>query len=179
MRLFLAIELEEAPRHALMDAIHALKTQCRGRWTRRENLHLTLEFLGELPDARDVVQTMDAISAPPFELTLTGLGRFRQKGGDLIWYGVTFSPALMDLQHKLHAELKERGFRLEHRPYKPHLTLGRQVAGAGELSGYPAPRITQRVTAYSLMESRRVDGRLTYTVLYRRRLEGQERRESI
>lgn len=179
MRLFLAIELEEAPRHALMDAIHALKTHGRGRWTRRENLHLTLEFLGELPDARDVVRAMDAVSAPPFDLSLNGLGRFRQEGGDLIWYGVDPCPALLDLQKRLHAELKERGFRLERRPYRPHLTLGRQVTGAGELSGYPAPRVTQRVKAFSLMESRRVDGKLTYTALYRRQLEPQKRRESI
>ncbi len=171
MRLFLAIELEEPVRDRLLDTVTALKRQCRGRWSRRENLHLTLEFLGELPDAREVIEAMDAVSVPPFDLTLNGLGRFRQEGGDLIWYGVTSSPALLDLQQKLHAELKERGFRLEHRPYKPHLTLGRQVAGAGELSGYPAPRIAQRVREFSLMESRRVDGKLTYTALYRRRLE--------
>lgn len=167
MRLFIAVTFDEELLYRLERLIGQCKALGRGRWTRRDNLHLTLEFLGELTDIAAAQAAMDAVTAPAFPLILSGLGFFRRKDGDLLWVGVEHTPGLMEVQRQLHHELKHRGFRLENRPYRPHLTLGRQVS-MDRLP--PCPTLSAQVPGISLMESRRENGALTYDELYWRRL---------
>lgn len=167
MRLFIAIRFDDG----VLDELEGFIAQCRrlgrGRWTRRDNLHLTLAFLGEQRDTAAAEAAMDGLSAPAFDLTLAGLGRFRREGGDLLWLGAEPSAPLLTAERQLRQGLKRQGFSPEERPFRPHLTLGRQVSLPAPP---PAPTLTQRVEGVSLMESRREAGVLTYTELYWRRL---------
>ena len=167
MRLFLAIRLAPPVKEALGTTLDTLKREGKGRWTRPELLHLTVEFLGEQPSEEGALAALGSVSAPPFSLTFSGLGRFRGRGGDILWYGVEASPQLLELHRQLRRALKEQGIQTEDRPYRPHLTLGRQVTCAPAL---PAPSLCQRVEEVALMESVVEGGRRQYRCLAVRRL---------
>ena len=128
MRLFIAVLLNEEAKDYLFSAAESLRLQSvSGSFTRRENFHLTLAFLGETERAGDVKQAMNRVKEAPFSITLEGFGHFARRGGDIYWAGIRESGELIHLQEQLSRRLKEAGFSLEDRPFRPHLTLGRQV----------------------------------------------------
>ena len=99
------------------------------RWARLENLHVTVEFFGEVGEERmgGLAQALGraAAGAQGFPLRLAGVGTF---GGALhprvLWLGVE-SAGLRDLHGRVAAALREAGWEPEAREYRPHLTLGR------------------------------------------------------
>lgn len=175
MRLFTAVLFQAQ----LLDRIYGARQNLqdyalRGNFTNKENLHLTLVFLGEVGKTGLVIDAMDQVQAPPFSLQIGGLGRFRRQGGDIYWLGVRQTPGLLAAQSQLAQALRQRGFPVESRPYTPHLTLGREVEmkpefdpKAFEKSLLPMEMQAEKI---SLMKSERVGGRLTYTELYARPL---------
>lgn len=176
MRLFLAIQLEEEIKRPLSYAVDVLRTFARkGSFTRKENLHLTLVFLGETWQVEQAKQAMDQVAAQPFVLYFGGVGTFRRDGGDIYWVGVDKNPLLTDLYQQLVLALTKQGFSLENREYRPHLTLGRQIRMEPEFDqekfARSIPRMSCTVSSISLMNSERVNGKLTYTEIYRRVLE--------
>ena len=175
MRLFVAVELPEDWKTALDRAVRDLRAGCTGITpTRRENFHLTLAFLGEVEGPGRAAAALDRVRAPCFDLRTAGPGRFRGRGGDLWWLGVEPDPGLMEVQRALAEALAEEGFRLEDRPFRPHLTLGRRVVTGKrfreEAWRAALPRLECRVEELTLMRSHRVEGVLTYTPLCRRAL---------
>lgn len=93
MRLFIAINFEEEVKNQLCEAIEQLReSSLQGNFTGRENLHLTLVFIGETQRADDIKHAMDAVRAEPFVLKIGGLGLFKRQGGDLYWMGVEQNP---------------------------------------------------------------------------------------
>lgn len=166
MRLFIAIQFSEEVRHTLLSQIDALKAQATaGNFTRPENLHLTLAFIGESDRAGELRQIIDRCACPPFELAISGGGRF----GSLYWVGVEKNPALRALGENLQAALRAEGFAIEERAFKPHITIARQLETNKPVS-IDAPRTAMAVSRVSLMKSERVGGRLVYTEVYGRRL---------
>ena len=90
MRLFIAINFGENELDAFEAARDRLRERAgRANYSRRENLHLTLAFLGEQPQARlpDARAAMLAAAAgsQPFTLRFERSGRFRREGGDIWW----------------------------------------------------------------------------------------------
>lgn len=175
MRLFLGVLLEEKVKDNLQAAILLIENSTReSRPTFRENLHLTLVFLGETGRVAEIRQAMDQVWEPPFSIEIAGIGRFRREGGDLYWTGVKRSKPLERLYRRLKEELVCRGFAIEDRPYRPHLTLARQVREDPQtpfagLQNALEP-VESRAAAVSLMESVRVQGKLVYREIYRREL---------
>ncbi len=172
MRLFVALQLSEEMKDALCAAQDALYDCSRGgNFSRRENLHMTLAFLGECPPSsvsrirRAMEQTGQ--SAQPFSLTLGRMGRFRRGGSDLWWAGVQRQPALEKLALDLQNALRSEGFALEERSFAAHLTLARQVDAPNlRPEEIPLAKCTQKVAQMSLMESTRVGGVLTYREIF-------------
>lgn len=172
MRLFIAINFDEAVKDSVMGVMSRLRDKTtEGRFTSRENLHITLAFLGEIPAKRlqAARQAMSvAAMSPIFELKLEGIGCFKQGGGDIYWMGVDPSHELKSLQSKLSDSLIEQGFELESRRFSPHLTLCRQaILPSGEMEEIAAPETIQKVGHISLMKSERINGRLTHTEIHR------------
>ena len=88
MRLFVAVSLTDAQRAALLAYQRALKKSAADvhvNWSREENLHLTLAFIGEYPDPAPVIRALKGVKAPSYSLTLDGAGQF----GDVRWVGVS------------------------------------------------------------------------------------------
>jgi len=179
MRLFIAINFDENVKERIIDVREELRANSRqGNFTRDENLHLTLVFLGEVPGSQvGVIENiMEEIEEEPFELKFDKLGCFkRDQGGDLWWIGCEKSKALAAVQRQLSDSLRKAGFKIEKRAFKPHLTLGREVVvhgsgkifGSGSLEGDP---VKAEVGQISLMLSERINGKLTYTSLYEKPL---------
>lgn len=121
MRLFIAIELPEQLRHQLALLQYPAKEI---RWSREEQLHLTLAFLDKQPSSlmEPLCQALSTIEFSPFELTTQDMGCF--KGGAL-WLGLEASSPLKNLQQKICRAVTQTGIPLESRRYHPHLTLGR------------------------------------------------------
>ena len=174
MRLFIAIEFPEAVRDALAESAEVLRAACvQGNFSRRENYHLTLVFLGEVPPSgvKRVTAAMDACKFDPIPIAIGEPGRFCRDGGDIFWRAVHAPAALAALQKALTVQLRKAGFAPEDRAFRPHLTLARQAVllNGRKLSEFSAsmPELRHTVTSMTLMRSDRVNGKLIYTPMYR------------
>ena len=171
MRLFIAINLNDKVKEKLYNIALKLKSQViKGNFTRKENLHLTLVFIGETNDVTAVKNVMETINLPPFEIKLNGLGKFKRAGGDIYWIGTQENKILTDLHQQLSSALLNMGFKIEKRPFKPHLTLGREVVIKERLN-MEVPKFNININKISLMKSERIDGKLTYTEIYKKDLQ--------
>lgn len=175
MRLFIAINFNENVKGCLSDSIARLKSiALKGNFTQRENLHLTVVFIGETNKVEAVKEAMDGVHGAPFPLTIRGVGRFKREGGDIYWVGVHREPVLTELYEQLRTGLANRGFVMENRAYKPHLTLGREVVLPKTFDekefAQDVPSMTMTVDSLSLMKSERINGKLTYTEIYQTQL---------
>lgn len=184
MRLFLAALLEEPVKDRLCEAMDRIRrSTLESRLTLRENLHLTLVFLGETQRVKEVREAMNQIRTGSFFLEIQGVGRFRRDGGSLYWAGVKPALPLLSLYEELKKALIAQGFSIEERPYRPHLTLARQVVENPEIPfetlQYSLQPVKNRVCAVSLMKSERISGRLVYTELYRKELGENNREDAI
>ena len=174
MRLFIALSPTGEARAALTRNLAILRTACRrGNFSRAENLHVTLAFLGEISEDRlpDVRAAMDECTGTgTFSVTTGPLGRIRGRDGDTLVVRINASKALSGLQRMLSLSLTERGFSLEDRPYRPHLTLSRRAQlGEGETMESISARlesVTFPAERMTLFLSHRPNGVLTYTPLY-------------
>lgn len=167
MRLFVAVCLDASCKDMLCTAIAGLKGHaCHGNFSRRDNLHLTLAFIGETNRLDAANQALGSIRAEPFTMELSSLGRFQRSGGDIWWMGVAKNDALSALQQQVAAALTKEGFSLEKRKFRPHLTLGREVVLEpgfhAEAFGKSLPPARLQVREIVLMESRRINGVLQY-----------------
>lgn len=166
MRLFIAIRFSEEIQRTLREATDELRAQSvSGNYTRPENLHLTLAFIGESNETGKLRRVLDGLDAAPFSFSVSGAGRF----GDTWWVGVERAPALIKLADELRQKLLAAGFELDTKPFKPHITIARQVAAEGAVS-LNVPQTSMTVSRISLMKSERLNGRLTYTEVYGRAL---------
>lgn len=160
MRLFIAINLSEEVKNALRETQSAMFDRgVRGNWSPEENLHLTLAFIGEYPDARPVLDALDAVTFAPFTLTLDGLGCF----DDAWWAGVGESAPLHALARRVRRALAEKGIPFDRESFMPHITLIRRASKAP--AGIGVPPALMRVEAFSLLRSDRGRGHMIYTEL--------------
>jgi 2'-5' RNA ligase len=166
MRLFIALQLSPEVKAVLLEAAGMLRAQAHGgNFTRPENLHLTLAFIGETQSVSAARAALDEAAGPAFSITVGGLGNF----GALWWAGVEKSPALSALAERVQKALRIRGFEIERRAFRPHITLARQVA-LPEEPGLGVPQTAMTARRLSLMKSERIRGRLVYTEIYGRDL---------
>jgi len=136
MRTFIAIELSDPVREALMQAqSHLRYAGADVKWVEKQNIHLTLKFLGDISDekAAQVCAALDAIgrTTKSFELTIKDIGTFPSIDfPKIIWVGLdkgaTESTALAG---QIEAAMAILGFQEETRPFAAHLTIGRVRSG--------------------------------------------------
>jgi len=167
MRLFIAINLSDEVKDALCDTASELREASRrGRFAYRENLHLTLAFIGETERVDDILDVMDEAAASSFDkpvrIVLSDAGIFKGKGGDLHWVGVENTPELKRLARELSEGLREAGFQIEKRRFTPHITIGREVmlSSPADIRVYKASMTADHI---SLMRSDRIGGKIDYT----------------
>ena len=173
IRLFIAINFNEEVKAQINQIIDRVKSNSvHGRFVSEENIHLTLEFLGEVQEHRIglIREIMDGLEFEPFTLGLTKIGCFRRPEGKIYWLGVEDCHTLYEIQKALRQSLIEKGFKLENREYRPHITLGRKVIlkegfNAGELDDI-AGRIKIGVNRIDLMKSDFINRKPMYSLVY-------------
>jgi 2'-5' RNA ligase len=162
MRLFIAVHFSDEVKKVLLQSIKQLKDQADGgNFTRPENLHLTLAFLGETGNIAGAKRAIDRSVVPEFSMTVGGFGHF----GSLYWVGIRPNPVLTGLAKNLQSALRAEGFRIENREFRPHITLARELRSPRP-PRLEVPEISMAVGRVSLMKSERIAGKLTYTEIY-------------
>lgn len=166
MRLFVAILLSDEVRAALARVQKDIGRSCDGvRWVRQEQLHVTVKFLGDVPDG-DVPSVSEAIArgaaeGGPFSMTVEAAGCFPPRGGvRIVWAGATEPSNTMQRSvEAINGELEDLGFERERRAWSAHITIGRvkfdksagRTRSAVERVSYSG--IDQAVDSVSLMSS--------------------------
>jgi 2'-5' RNA ligase len=163
MRVFTALPVTEPAREQVVGLLGSLRrTAWPVRWVGEVGLHLTLKFLGEVPQERagaiEEALRFAAEGTGPLPLRLNELGAFPTANRPrVLWVGVETPPGLELLQDRVERRLAEIGFPPEGRPFRPHITLGR-VRGGQRLPprGFedfggrfePAPFLADRLVLY-------------------------------
>jgi 2'-5' RNA ligase len=171
IRAFVAIELEESLRQALAQVQATLRSRlekaipsgARIQWVKPASIHLTLKFLGDIPEER--VPEIQAALAQAVDqharctLEVGGLGVFpHARAPRVLWIGLAdHDGAVQQLVSDVETALVVIGFRQELKPFHPHLTLARikeQSHSAG-----------RALTAGGLLEQSTTTGRLPVTAV--------------
>ena len=185
MRLFIAIELSDEVRGALAEVQAGMRKWSQlVRWVDPAQLHMTLKFLGEMPESKvEAVNQALANAAslvPPFELALADCGCFPPRGAARIaWVGAAEATGrLAALVEAVEAGIAPLGYPREERPFSPHLTVGRirDDRSGGQLrSAIQAAKVRavrQAVDHVTLMQSQLSPQGASYSVVTRAKLSG-------
>lgn len=131
MRAFIALELPRGFADETAGMARQLSSVVKGRFSPRENYHLTLAFLGEIGEAqaRGAIAALDTACEGilPVELRPEGLGHFGRPSDATLWLGVAPSQELIELCVRVRAELAAAGLSFDDKPFRPHITLARRA----------------------------------------------------
>jgi 2'-5' RNA ligase len=180
MRLFLAIFPPPETQSFAHDVIAALKRPADSvSWVKRENLHFTMRFLGEVDEgalARITDAAREAAAqAPAFDAQLGRCGAFPGlKRARVLWLGLEEGAAPMTVvAGALERALEKRGFEPDRNKFSPHLTIGRvreprhdwtsPLAAVGTLAQAQASRFSVR--SLQIMQSQLQPAGSIYSVL--------------
>jgi RNA 2',3'-cyclic 3'-phosphodiesterase len=151
-RLFFALWPDEASRNALHRAARAAGEKSAGRAIPRDNLHLTLLFLGAVAATRiaELGALLQPLDVPGFTLQIDRSGYWRHNR--ILWAAPSLiPPELRSIVAYLKCNARRMGFAVERRKYAPHITLVRDARPPGAL---PACSVTWRVSKFALVSSR-------------------------
>ena len=167
MRLVIAIQLNDEMKDALQDMQNYMRSRgVEGNYTKRDNLHLTLAFIGEFDDPQKVLEAIERAKLRPFDIVLSGTGSFRS----LWWAGMDGGKALQSFAGRLRRELDNAGIPYDRKKFSPHITLIRrpECRGADTEQDILAAlshtkEIRMAVGHASLMRSERSEHGVIYT----------------
>lgn len=185
MRVFIAVDINEQVKAAIGRLQEQLKKKREAgpfsteqvKWVRREAMHLTLKFLGEIDDEQlaAVSKIIEEIAKEhkSFELDVESVGFFGGRAAKVLWVGSTRgSEKLCDLAKAIEERLAEAGFPKEEREFSAHLTIcrikdlasGKRLAEeAGKLGSFKAGTVL--IDAVKVYQSQLLPTGPVYTVL--------------
>jgi RNA 2',3'-cyclic 3'-phosphodiesterase len=125
LRLFIALDLPSTVQTILYDMACEIKG---GRPVPRDQLHLTLKFIGDIEKQAliSLKEALMSVRSPEFYLNLIGVGIFPPRGTPrIVWAGISQQRELVMLQSAIESTLASLGYAKEERPFSPHITLVR------------------------------------------------------
>jgi len=152
VRTFLAYTLPTDIKHLAVETKNSLQgLNCRDiKWVEDENLHVTLQFLGEVRE--DKLKELDSIisealkDAPIPEFTTLGVEAFPANNPRVIWIKLTATDEQIRFHKKLVKQLQKLNPEIEYKSYRAHITLGR-------IRDYLPPVILSKMLAYPINNS--------------------------
>ena len=171
-RLFIAVDPSPAAAEhlgAVVDGLRVSLAHAPGRstrLTRRENWHITLAFLGDVPATRvtvaSAVMQEVAASVVPLQLCVAGGGTFGGRRNPILWAGIGGElDGLRRLARLLQRSLRRARLPVDERPPRPHLTIARPgsrvppediAEDVAALNAYTGPEWTAEVLHLMLSE---------------------------
>jgi len=152
IRAFIAVDLDDPVIEKVCNVVEILKPHITEiRWLRKENLHLTLKFLGNIAESQ-VEPITAALRHPlglfsPCTISAKGLGVFPDfRRPKILWMGLT-GDQLVQLAAEIESALIPLGFTPENRAFTPHLTIGRWREGSR-----PAKNLRQEIDSLNDFE---------------------------
>lgn len=146
-RAFLAFR----PPDPVLDALEAVATDARktirvGRWTRRDQWHLTIQFLGDQVEVGPVINALRTLDGRAAPMQLGGVGAFpRDRRAGVLWVGVVAGAEWIGaLAREVGAQLASVGYAPEDRPFHPHVTIARLEPAQdlrGPIAGFDRPAV--------------------------------------
>jgi 2'-5' RNA ligase len=175
LRLFISINCNDETKSLLLSVQDKIKAQSiKGSFSRPENLHLTLAFIGEIAEEQvpaicSVIEDAMQQHLAPFSLTFSQTGCFRHSNKELWWIGTDradpFLGILRNIRQRIADGLSAKGITFDSRPFNPHITLGREIKHDAPIV-IPEQKIIFPVKRISLMKSERLRGVLVYTEIF-------------
>lgn len=165
IRLFFALWPTEPVRQSILRSQQQAAQLHQGRCLRKGNLHLTLVFLGTIPNQylSSLLAMAETIRGNVFNLTLDHAGLFSKPR--CLWLGCAEKPAaLMALAAQLARGVKACGLTIDERPYNPHVTIMRKVTA---LTDFQVAPIFWPVNEFCLVKSEPVSDGVEYSVVQR------------
>jgi RNA 2',3'-cyclic 3'-phosphodiesterase len=135
IRTFIALHIPDDIKDTLQKGITRLKEKNRSvKWVRPEGMHITLKFLGDIPE--DLVGPLSeeldraALPHPMLTLELSSFGAFPNvKRPRVVWAGLKGDvEGLAGLAVSVDKACARCGISEERRPFSAHITLGRLKA---------------------------------------------------
>lgn len=176
MRVFFAVELNDETKKYIkgVQGIIAENSE-KGNFSHEENFHLTVRFIGEVEqnDIERLKKSLDeAVKViKPFSFQFTKPGFFGRGNKKIMWIGTKNEDGMLNrLYSSLENSLSDNQYEKEDRQYSPHITLSREtILKPGfekELKEIHVEPMKVNVNKVSLMESTRINGKLTYRPIY-------------
>ncbi|OEG00052.1 2'-5' RNA ligase [Vulcanibacillus modesticaldus] len=170
MRLFITINMSSQVKEEIVNLMPNIKLKFQGgRWVPKENMHITMLYLGEVPDEKlgSVDKAMfEAIKGiDPFELWVEGIGAFpNTKKPNILWAGVQGElKFLIKLYRQLLKEVQNEGLPYDAKPhFKPHLTLARKISTIANDDDIFLKTSSWRVDSLELYQSIFINGGVKY-----------------
>ena len=171
VRLFVAVCFSDP----FLDALEGCQRDLRRagvpgsvRWSKRENLHMTLAFLGEREEAESVMKALETVRFSPFRISTGGLMKF----GDTLTLEIRDGGESVRLARAVRSALDGASVPYDKKPPVPHITLARKYAaplpdGASLLTAGTG----ERVSSFRLMRSELTRTGAVYTPLKEFRLQ--------
>ena len=161
MRLFIAIQLSDEIKKALVGYMHDLKKQgVEGNYVPAQNLHMTLAFIGEYDNPGQIKEILLSLLLPEFWLSLSEKGNF----GNILWAGVKGNQKLAAYVKALRAALSAEEVPCDTDKFIPHITLIRKASAKKPIQT-PLPKADMMVKKASLMKSEQKNGKVSYREL--------------
>ncbi|MDR1790545.1 MAG: RNA 2',3'-cyclic phosphodiesterase [Propionibacteriaceae bacterium] len=165
MRLFIAIPIAAELLEALEAVQQQLKAQgVRAHYTRLENLHITLAFIGNSERVDEAAAVMRQFPLPKQPVELAGFGHFGKGRSLTLWVGLKEHRELSNLAVNLQTALREAGFDIDVRRFRPHITIARQAQDIRD-AWVEIPARSQPISNIILYRSDVTNGRRVYTPL--------------
>ena len=178
MRVFIGIEFSDEVKDYLQKIAQIIKKNTiKGDFTRFDNYHLTLKYIGRVTDdevymLEDIISDIsDNISS--FNIKLGEIGSFDRKHSSIIYLGIKEGLSELNTLFKLVEKMTiEEDFEPENRKYRPHITLGKKVVFNKYNTTELLPIFNQEISVkkITLFESHRVNDILTYTPIFKKEL---------
>lgn len=135
-RIFVALNIPDEAKNKLFEIINQLTTDKKLKWEKKDKIHLTLKFVGDVDDEDVPLITKELEFLQEYKtqnLQITGFGFFfKFKEPKILWAGLKFSDELKLIAQRLDDYFTKFGIEKEKREFKPHLTLMRIKNNPGD-----------------------------------------------